>query len=93
MYDLLFIGNSLTYFKYSIPDFISKMIKLDGIQVNIAMDSITPQWIIDHEIAFNTFNQQRKYTHVILQEYSYGLIQDYNKFETSVLKFNEKIII
>jgi len=90
-YDLLFIGNSLTSFKHSIPAYVSNMIRETGAIVKISADSYSPQWIIDHKTGFTTLIKQKKYTHVILQERSIGPITDYNKFESAVLEFNKLI--
>lgn len=90
-YNLLFIGNSLTKYTYNIPNFIYEMLISDGVVVNFVLDSTTPQWIIDHEINFNYLINKDQYTHVFLQEYSNGPIQDYQKFEDAVIRFDDKI--
>lgn len=88
-YELLYIGNSLTkHTVYDVPAMVEAMMKVENIAAKITVDSTTPQWIIDHKSSFKSLITKRKYTHVILQEKSQGMITDYQKFENAVLEFN-----
>ena len=91
VYQLLFVGNSLTKYQHDIPKLVSEMMSEKGIKVNYTLDGPSAQWIIDHKNTFDKLIANNKYTHVILQEKSYGTISEYNKFESSVLEFSEKI--
>lgn len=91
IYDLLFIGNSLTKHTYNIPEMVQKMIELDG---NIAhVKIITGYQFLDDQV-FTVTRELNKnlYTHVILQEQSSGLITDMERFQNIVRTYNELII-
>lgn len=90
-YDMLFMGNSLTKYTYNIPDMIKNMMLNDGVVVNCTVNSPSGFYLIDSEIKFNLLIKERRYTHVILQEQSFGPIGQYDKFESTVLKYNELI--
>lgn len=91
-YELLFIGNSLTKYTYDIPKMIKNMLINDGVIVNCTVNSPNGFYLIDSEIEFNLLIKERRYTHVILQEQSFGPIAYYEKFESTVLKYNELIL-
>ncbi|MFA7367528.1 MAG: DUF4886 domain-containing protein [Bacilli bacterium] len=91
IYDLLFVGNSLTKYTYDIPSMVKQMIEKDGsiVYVDYSTDF---QYLDQHEFNIDRSLDQNKYTHVILQEKSDGLQTDFNRFKQSVLKCNEMII-
>ena len=91
IYELLFVGNSLTKFQYDIPAMVVAMMQEKGLKVNSTLDGPEAQWLIDHKTSFEKYIEDNKYTHVILQERSHGTVTDYNKFESAVLEYNEKI--
>lgn len=91
VYELLFVGNSLTKYQHDIPAMVAEMMREKGLKVNYTLDGPSAQWIIDHKSTFDKYITNYKYTHVILQEKSDGSVTDYNKFESAVLDFAKKI--
>jgi hypothetical protein len=90
VYDLLFVGNSLTKYTYNIPDMVKNMMILDGSIVYISY-STNYQYLDQHEDIVQKRLTEFNYTHVILQEKSDGLLTDYNRFYNSVQKYNNLI--
>lgn len=91
IYDLLFVGNSLTKYTFDIPLMVKNMIEKDGSIVYIDYSN-NYQYLDQHE--FNLVNalSKNRYSHVILQEQSAGLVTDFNRFKESVIKYNDLII-
>jgi len=87
MYDILFIGNSLTYVS-DIPRIISNMIESDGTYIRYSQHTVGGSYLEDHKLAFNDLIKEAKYTHVILQEQSFGPIGSYDKFREAVLYYD-----
>ncbi len=90
IYDLLFIGNSLTRYTYNIPMMVKQMIENDGSIVYIE-HSTSFQYLDEHAFNVERLLNNNLYTHVILQEKSDGLITDFNRFKQSVLNYNQLI--
>jgi hypothetical protein len=91
IYDLLFVGNSLTKYTYDIPLMVKNMIEKDGSRVYIDY-STNYQYLDQHEFTVRNLLNKNKYSHVILQEKSDGLITDLDRFKRSVLSYNDLII-
>lgn len=90
MYEILFVGNSRTYY-HDIPRIICDMIAADGVYVNYVQDTKGYSYLIDHEDNFNKYIDKYQFSHVILQEFSRGPIENYDKFYGAVTKFAEKV--
>lgn len=90
IYDLLFIGNSLTKYTYDIPLMVKHMMEAEGHIVYIDY-STNFQYLDQHEINVNRLLSKQRYTHVILQEKSDGLITDLKRFEQSVSHYDALI--
>lgn len=91
MYEILFVGNSLTNVN-NIPDLVTNMIKADGVYVNAVVDAPGGVALYQHEETFYSLMDSNQFTHVILQETSFGTIDNYSSFERNVLKYNERIL-
>lgn len=90
VYDLLFVGNSLTKYTYDIPKMVKNMMIQDNSIVYVTY-STNYQYLDQHEINVQKLLKQYNFTHVILQEKSDGLITNYNRFYDSVIKYNSLI--
>lgn len=84
-YNILFIGNSLTYV-HDIPNIIKKMLEADGYYVTYSQDTPGGSYLRDHETNFNLLIEKYNYSHVILQGQSYEPIDQ----KTSFLKYMEQ---
>lgn len=88
-YELLFLGNSLTKYTYDIPAMVKTMIEEHDVPVSV--DYSNNQYLDQHENKLVDSLSKHEYTHVILQEKSNGLIDDFERFRSSVLKYSEMI--
>ncbi len=91
LYRLLFVGNSFTKHNYSIPKIVGEMMKLDGLDVICEASVAGGQSLVNQISKVESKLRNFKYTHVILQEHSYGPISKYDQFESSVITLAEKI--
>lgn len=87
MYDLLYVGNSLTKYHFNIPQMVQSMLAADGISAKIKIDAVSGFELSSHESSILRSLGERKYTHVILQEQSAKPILNYESFKDTVLKF------
>ena len=91
-YEILYLGNSLTkYSMYDIPNMVSHLLKEDNVYVYVTTDDIANQWLDTHRENLNELILEREYTHVILQERSFGTLTDYNRFSQTVSEYYELI--
>ena len=65
-YQILYIGNSLTYVS-DIPSIISNMISSDGAYITYLQDTPGGSYLKDHKNAFDKYISEYKFTHVFLQ--------------------------
>ncbi len=85
VYRILFIGNSLTY-TCDVPGIITNMARSEGIPIYV--ESITTtQYIDEDEVLYRDYLNKKKYSHVVLQEQSYGTYLYYSRFESAVRLF------
>lgn len=88
-YDILFIGNSLTYV-HDIPSIIQNMITSDGGYMVYSQDTPGGSYLKDHESMFNQYISKYHYSHVILQGQSYEPIDKKEEFLETMEKFGKK---
>ena len=88
MYEVLFIGNSLTYV-HDIPSIIQDMIEADGVIMNYSQDTPGGSYLSDHEQMFDSLINKYYFTHVILQGQSYEPINKYDTFIEYMVKYGE----
>lgn len=74
MYEILFVGNSLTNVN-GIPSLVQKMIKEDGLYVNVVMDAPGGVSLYQHDEKFYSLLDSSQFTHVILD------FNGYSKYE------------
>ena len=88
-YELLYLGNSLTKFSkyYDVPLMVYYMLREFNKYTYITVDDIANQWLDTHNESFMRLIDDREYTHVVLQERSFGMLTDYNRFSTTVDKY------
>ena len=91
MYQVLYIGNSLTNYTYNIPSIISKLMKSVNIPYNYTIDAPSGFWIADHADDYYNYVDKNRYTHIVYQEQSKGPITDYDKFESTILDFTSYV--
>lgn len=89
MYEVLFIGNSLTYV-HDIPKIIQNMIEANGGYMVYSQDTPGGSYLIDHENNFNLLIDKYNFTHVILQGQSYEPIDKKQSFLDAMVKFGTK---
>lgn len=91
-YELLYLGNSLTKFTYyDVPLMVYYMIKEHNEYTYITVDNISNQWLDTHKDNFMKLIDDREYTHVVLQERSFGMLTDYKRFSDTVDYYKEYI--
>lgn len=88
MYEILFIGNSLTYV-HDIPKIIQNMITADGVYMCYSQDTPGGSYLSDHENNFNILIEKYQFTHVILQGQSYEPVNKKDAFLAAAQKFGE----
>ena len=88
VYEILFIGNSLTYV-HDIPSIIVNMIKADGAMINTSQDTPGGSYLKDHRNNFDLLIKKYNFTHVILQGQSYEAISNFNEFRNEIVRYNE----
>ena len=99
-YNVLFIGNSFTYFPSNatdptVPALFKKIVESFGISVNVdyvVEGSMRLSYVLDSSRGvgekFNELVNEKEYDFIILQEQSTLPIQDYNSFKNSVTRLN-----
>lgn len=90
MYEILYIGNSLTYV-HDIPNIIKNMIEADGAYISYCQDTPGGSYLKDHRNKFDLLINKYDFTHVILQGQSYEAISNFNEFRSEILRYNEII--
>lgn len=85
-YEILYLGNSLTYV-HDIPSIIKNMIMADGAYISYIQITEGGASLLDHEFKFNEAVNKYDFTHIILQEQSYGPIASFSKFKEACLKY------
>ncbi len=88
-YDILFIGNSLTYV-HDIPSIIQNMITSDGGYMVYSQDTPGGSYLQDHEAMFNMYIGKYAFSHVILQGQSYEPIDKKEAFLETMEKFGKQ---
>ena len=88
MYEILYIGNSLTYV-HDIPSIIKAMIEADGSLINYCQDTPGGSYLKDHRNNFDLLIKKYDFTHVILQGQSYEAIGNFNEFRSEIVRYNE----
>lgn len=91
LYRILFVGNSFTKHNYDIPELVEAMMKLDGLDVECEGSIAGGKSLVDQRSKVESKLRNFKYTHVVLQEHSYGPISKYDQFEETVVALAEKI--
>lgn len=91
LYRILFVGNSFTKHNYDIPQIVEDMMKLEGYDVECEGSIAGGKSLVDQRSKVESKLRNFKYTHVILQEHSYGPISKYNQFESTVVALASKI--
>ena len=89
MYEVLFIGNSLTYV-HDIPSIIQKMVQANGGYMVYSQDTPGGSYLKDHENNFNILIEKYNFTHVILQGQSYEPIDQKEGFLAAMVMYGEK---
>ena len=89
MYEVLFIGNSLTYV-HDIPSIIENMITADGVYFCYSKDLVGGSTLESHETAFNNYIEKYNFSHVILQGQSIEPINNKTNFMNAIQKFGTK---
>ena len=95
-YSIMYIGNSFTFYKSSIgnidiPDMVKEMIKEHTEYVYIKKSLPFDQYLHESILRFNTHFDGEYFTHVILQDNSGNVVNNFNDFRQSVLKYSQKI--
>ena len=90
VYEILYIGNSLTYV-HDIPSIIKNMIEADGAYISYCQDTPGGSYLKDHRNNFDILINKYDFTHVILQGQSYEAISNFNEFRSEILRYNEII--
>ena len=90
MYEILYIGNSLTYV-HDIPSIIKNMIEADGAYISYCQDTPGGSYLKDHRNNFDILINKYDFTHVILQGQSYEAISNFNEFRSEILRYNQII--
>ena len=85
LYRILFVGNSLTKHNYNIPEIVEAMMKLDGLDVECEGSIAGGKSLVDQRSKVESNLRNFRYTHVVLQEHSYGPISKYDQFENTVI--------
>lgn len=91
LYRILFVGNSLTKHNYNIPEIVEAMMKLDGLDVECEGSIAGGKSLVDQRSKVESNLRNFRYTHVVLQEHSYGPISKYDQFENTVIALAKKI--
>ncbi len=91
LYRILFVGNSFTKHNYDIPKLVEAMMKLEGFDVECEGSIAGGKSLVDQRSKVESKLRNFKYTHVILQEHSYGPIAKYDQFEATVVALAKKI--
>lgn len=89
-YNVLFIGNSLTYV-HDIPSIIKKMIEADGSRFFYIQQTVGGAYLEDHENNFNKYMDLYTFSDVILQCQSFEAIGGYDNYEKYMIKYAEKV--
>lgn len=90
-YRILFVGNSFTKHNHDIPKLVEAMMKLDGLDVECEGSIAGGKSLVDQRSKVETKLRNFRYTHVILQEHSYGPISKYDQFESTVVALAKAI--
>lgn len=90
MYEILYIGNSLTYV-HDIPSIIKNMIEADGVYISYCQDTPGGSYLKDHRNNFDILINKYDFTHVILQGQSYEAISNFTEFRSEIIRYNEII--
>lgn len=91
LYRVLFVGNSFTKHNYDIPKLVEEMMKLEGLDAECEGSIAGGKSLVDQRSKVESRLRNFKYTHVILQEHSYGPISKYDQFESTVVALAKKI--
>ena len=91
LYRVLFVGNSFTKHNYDIPKLVEEMMKLEGLDAECEGSIAGGKSLVDQRSKVESKLRNFKYTHVILQEHSYGPISKYDQFESTVVALAKKI--
>ncbi len=91
LYRVLFVGNSFTKHNYDIPKLVEEMMKLEGLDAECEGSIAGGKSLVDQRSKVESKLRSFKYTHVILQEHSYGPISKYDQFESTVVALAKKI--
>lgn len=89
-YEILFLGNSLTYVE-DIPNIIYNMITADGAYVSYLEDTVGGSYLDEHKIKFEEYASKHNFTHIVLQEQSAGSITDFYRFQQAVEYYCEQL--
>ena len=89
-YEILFIGNSLTYVD-DIPGIVYNMITADGAYVSYLQDTVGGSYLDEHKIKFEEYVNKHNFTHIILQEQSAGSLTDFNRFKQAVKYYCDEL--
>ena len=91
LYRVLFVGNSFTKHNYDIPKLVEEMMKFEGLDAECEGSIAGGKSLVDQRSKVESKLRNFKYTHVILQEHSYGPISKYDQFESTVVALAKKI--
>ena len=91
LYRVLFVGNSFTKHNYDIPKLVEEMMKLEGLDAECEGSIAGGKSLVDQRSKVESKLRNFKYTHVILQEHSYGPISKHDQFESTVVALAKKI--
>lgn len=91
LYRVLFVGNSFTKHNYDIPKLVEEMMKVEGLDAECEGSIAGGKSLVDQRSKVESKLRNFKYTHVILQEHSYGPISKYDQFESTVVALAKKI--
>ena len=91
LYRILFVGNSFTKHNYDIPKLVEGMMKQEGLDVECEGSIAGGKALVDQRSKVESKLRSFRYTHVVLQEHSYGPIEKYNQFESTVLALAKAI--
>lgn len=91
LYRVLFVGNSFTKHNYDIPKLVEEMMKFEDLDAECEGSIAGGKSLVDQRSKVESKLRNFKYTHVILQEHSYGPISKYDQFESTVVALAKKI--
>ncbi len=86
-YQVLYIGNSLTNYTFSIPAYIQALMINANIPYTYTFDAPSGFSLDDHSDDFFDYVNNNRYTHIVFQEKSNGSYTEYDRFVNALNEF------